>query len=57
MMEWISVKDRLPEEGTIVLIYVPAWGDALYTGYFNGDDGWHHPCIVHQIAGGKPTGW
>lgn len=27
MSEWISVDERLPEDGTSALVYVPQWGE------------------------------
>jgi len=55
--QWISVDDRLPEEGTIVLIYVKSWGDVLYTGYLNHDDGWHDADGELLLGFNAPTHW
>ena len=35
---WISVGDKLPTEGAIVVILVVSWGDKAYTGYLEGGD-------------------
>ncbi len=54
---WVSVSDRLPEEGTLVLMNVPAWGQILYTGYINHDDGWHDADGELIKGFNSPTHW
>ncbi len=37
MSEWISVKDRLPELGEMVMLHIPSlgYGDDIRTGYMD----------------------
>lgn len=42
MSEWISVEDRLPENGDDVLCAIDnAWGNTKVTGRYDG--GWYYP--------------
>lgn len=43
MMDWISVKDRLPEIYERVIYYVPGWG--IYYGNRQEDDTWDAPDV------------
>ncbi len=57
MSEWISVKDRLPEEGSTVLVYrpnAPESGDSVVrTTIYQGGNHWQRDfaCFV------QPTHW
>jgi hypothetical protein len=48
-MEWISVDDRLPEDGVRVLFDYPVWGELAGWVY----DRVYHPCR----QGPNPTRW
>ena len=51
-MEWISVKDKLPEEGNIVLIWVICKNQPLWTTYKFG----HYENNKWYLAGGTQYG-
>jgi hypothetical protein len=53
--EWISANSQ-PTQGDLVLIYVPSWGDMLYTGYY-GEGVWHDADGDLLIGHNKPTYW
>jgi len=57
-MEWISVKDRLPEDISLVLAFGENYHDAVFFAYSNKVD-WFDPDIVHnsKIDKGDVTHW
>lgn len=52
-MEWISVKDKLPEDDEYVLVY-HSWDDYITSGYFD-DHGWETD--IPWAPEGKVTHW
>jgi hypothetical protein len=42
-MEWISVRDEMPNEGQTVLIFTA--GESIGVGYFGGEEGWVVECM------------
>lgn len=55
-MEWISVKDRLPEESMHVLIYTEFW-QIEQASYYQADDLTKHFWIHNQVVDYKTTHW
>lgn len=52
--EWISVNNKLPDDDTIVIVYVPGSGEPVWLAYFSGEDAsWRF------VEGGTcyPTHW
>ena len=56
MPEWISVKDKLPDDDTIVLVYAPQSGEPARPGYHHGDE-WRwetSDCIEYDVTHWMP---
>lgn len=60
MSEWISVKDRLPSEGVMVLVDVPRYSPSVTVGEFSGSC-WALVCCIGSIGDidydSKPSHW
>lgn len=51
---WIKVKDKLPSEFLIVLL----WSDnGYYLGYIDDSDKWHYDCDQRAIPDNPPSHW
>jgi hypothetical protein len=37
-MDWISVKERLPDDECLVLVYMPGGWEEVWFGYLSGED-------------------